>query len=102
MNKRYAEERVEKLLADFTESLAGEASGPMALSSEETNPLSEETDDILPLLKTIRTISRVIQSEQPSEEFIARVSHIVQERIQEQIPIEKTQRIIAIAAASLS
>ena len=97
MKKREPEEKLEKLLADFTESLTGEASGAMELSFEEINSLSEETDDVLPLFETVRTISSVIQPKQPSEEFIARVSHAVQERLQEQTSAEKIQRIIGMA-----
>jgi hypothetical protein len=98
MKKRWSRKKLEKLLVDFTESLTGEVSESMELSSaRQINSLSEETDDISSLLETVRTISSVMQPEQPSEEFIARVSHAAQERLEEQISIEKIERIIGMA-----
>lgn len=95
MKKRRSEEKLENLLVDFTDNLTGKASEWMELSSaRQINSLSEETDDVLSLFETVRTISSVIQPKQPSEEFIARVSHAAQEKLQEQISIEKLQRII--------
>jgi hypothetical protein len=97
MKTTESQEKLEKLLADFTESLTGQTSRSMELSSEEISSLSEETDNALSLLETVRTISSVTQPKQPSEEFIARVSHAAQERLQEHISAEKIQRIIGMA-----
>jgi hypothetical protein len=98
MKKRWSRKKLEKLLVDFTESLTGEVGESMELSSaRQINSLSEETDDISSLLETVRTISSVMQPKQPSEEFIARVSHAAQERLEEQISMEKIERIIGMA-----
>lgn len=127
MKKRRSKEKLEKLLADFTESLAGGANCSMEPSFEESKFLSEknlgadsalafcESEDsflvvgdptssysakpreVASLLETVRTISSVIQPEQPSEDFAAKVSHAVQDRFQEQISTEKIQRIIGMA-----
>jgi len=95
MKKRRSVKTLEDLLADFTENLTGEVSELIESSSaRQINSLSEETDDVSSLFKTVRIISSVIQPKQPSEEFIARVSHAAQERLEEQISIEKLQRII--------
>ncbi len=89
--------KLEKQLADFTESLTQGAAWPRKLDSGGTNSPPEEADEILSLFETIRTVSSVIQPKQPSEEFMARVSHAVQERFQEQLSTEKIQRIIGMA-----
>jgi len=116
MEKRRSEEKLDKLLVDFTEGLPREADESLDLgSARHISFLSERTDEsftsfedrALSLLDTIRTISSVIQPKQPSEEFIARVSRAAQERLQsqvaeseelrEQISAEKIQRIIGMA-----
>ena len=99
MKKRGSEEKLDKLLVDFTESLTGGASQRAA---RKIDSLTKETDtsfedSVSSLFETVRTISSVIHPEQASEELIARVSYAVQERLQEQISTEKLQRIIGMA-----
>lgn len=88
MKKRNFEERLEELLVEFTESLAGG-------TSVELGSLPEEIGDALPLFDTVQAISSVLKPEQPSEEFAARLSHAVQERFQEQRTAQRIRTIIA-------
>jgi hypothetical protein len=81
MKKKRSEKRREELLASFMEDLTGGSSD----TEEEA------------LFETARIISSVMQPRQPSEDFIDRVSNAVQERFQEQVSIEKIQRIIGMA-----
>ena len=97
MGKEKCEKKLERLLAEFTESLAGEANEPMELSSEEINSLSREMDDVRSLFETIRTISSVIQPKQPSEEFVSKVSEAVQEDFEKQVSTNRIQRVIGMA-----
>ena len=89
MKKRASEEKLEKLLVEFTENLAEKADG-----AEEIDSLSTETGDASSLFDTILTISSVIQPKQPPKEFAARLSQVVRTRFQEQIAAEKIRRII--------
>ena len=83
MKKRNAEEKLEEVLLDFTESLAGGTGWSRDSGSEEFASLPEEMrSEALSLFETVRTVSSVIQK-QPSEEFMARVSRVVQERFQD-------------------
>ena len=84
MGKRESEERLEKLIADFSQELADDSEGP-----------AEES-----LLETARIIASVVQPKQPSEDLMNKVSSAVQERFMEQISIEKIQRIIGMAVTS--
>ena len=95
MKKRKSEEKLEKVLADFTESLTEEANRAVMVSPEEIDPTSAA--EVLPLFETIRTISSVIQPKQLPEDIAARISLAVQERFQEQVSAEKIQRIIGMA-----
>jgi len=127
MKKRGSEEKLEKLLADFTESLQASELFEKKLAKLAGSATRDETDaeaycnaslwkrlpsffskslaSVQSLFETIRTISSVIQPKQPSEEFMARVSYAAQERLQsqvaeelrEQISAEKIQRIIGMA-----
>ena len=95
MKKGRSEEKLEKLLADFTESLTGEANATIAANPEEIDPLLRE--EALPLFKTVQIISSVIQPRQMPEGLEARISHAAQERFQEQMSAKKIQRIIGMA-----
>ena len=100
MERYDSEERIERLLEDFTENLTPKACRPMGLSSSEINCLSEETgDDVTSLLDTIEAISAVVRPRQPSEEFMAEVIQIAQERLEEKIPLQKIQNIIGMLVA---
>ena len=89
MKKRASEEKLEKLLVEFTENLAEKADG-----AEEIDSLSTETGDASSLFDTVRTISSVIQPKQPSKEFSARLSQAMRDRFQERMASEKIRRII--------
>lgn len=95
MKKGRSEEKLEKLLADFTESLTGETDATMAANSGEIDPLLWE--EALPLFKTVQIISSVIQPRQMPEGLETRISHAAQERFQEQMSAKKMQRIIGMA-----
>jgi len=104
MKKRKLKEKLEKLLEDFAETPIAFRS--MELSSARQGDSPEQTREkadfasseiISSFLKTVRTISSVIQPKQPSQESVARVSQAVQERFQEQVSTEKIQRIIGMA-----
>ena len=97
MKKRGSEEKIEELLADFTESLTGKADSSVETGSEKMDSISEETDEVSSLFKTVQTISSAIKPKQPSQEFMDKVSQTVQERFQEEISTEKIQRIIGMA-----
>jgi hypothetical protein len=97
MKKRGSEEKLEKLLVDFTESLTGGASQAEGKREKGKGIALLAPPSSRSLFETVRTISSVIQPKQASEEFIARVSHAAQERLQEQISTEKLQRIIGMA-----
>lgn len=84
MGKRESKERLEKLVADFSQELADDPEGP-----------AEES-----LLETARTIASVVQPKKPSEDFMNRVSSAIQERFMERVSIEKIQRIIGMAVTS--
>ncbi len=79
----------DKLLADFTENLTGQANTTAAASSEDK--------ELLSLFKAVQTIYSVIQPEQLPEGFASRMSYAVQERFQERMSAEKIQRIIGMA-----
>jgi hypothetical protein len=95
MRKGRSEEKLEKVLADFTESLAGKTDATMAVNSKEVDPLLRE--EALPLFKTVQIISSVIQPRQLPEGFEIRASHAARERFQEQMSAKKIQRIIGMA-----
>ncbi len=95
MKKGRSEEKLEELLADFTESLTGEADTTMAANLEEIDPLLRE--EALPLFKTVQIISSMIQPRQMPEGLETRISHAAQERFQEQMSAKKIQRIIGMA-----
>ena len=95
MKNRRSEQELERLLADFTENLTGEASESTELRSEDTNSLSEK--EVLSLFETVQTIFSVIQPKELPHGFAARISHAVQDRFQEQISAEKIHRIIGMA-----
>ena len=108
MEKGISEEKLEKLLVDFTESLTGEASGATKLSSEDFDCLLEENEGRSSLFETVWTISSAIQPEQPSEEFSSQTKQpseefsnnllqAVQERFQKQNSARKIQSIISMA-----
>lgn len=97
MKKGKSKEKLERLLADFTENLIGEVDRSMELNPEELDSLSVGTDGSPSLSRTVRIISSVIQPKQPSEEFSARLLQATQERFQERMIAEKMQRIIAMA-----
>ena len=98
MKNRNAEEKLEEVLLDFTESLAGGTGWSADSGSEEFASLPEEMKgEVLSLFEAVRTVSSVIQPKQPSEDFMARVSRAVQEKFQDQISTEKIQRIIGMA-----
>ena len=98
MKKRGSEEKLDKLLADFTENLTGEAVTAVEVGSEEIDPASRE--DLLALFEIIQVISSVIQPRQLPEEFAVRVSHVAQERFQGQVSMEKIQQIIGMAVTT--
>ncbi|MFC1713423.1 Os1348 family NHLP clan protein [Candidatus Poribacteria bacterium] len=79
----------DKLLADFTESLTGQANTTVEVSSE--------NEELLSLFRAVQTIHSVIQPEQLPEGFASRMSYAVQERFQERMSAEKIQRIIGMA-----
>jgi hypothetical protein len=98
MRKRRSEKDIEKLLADYTESLAGGTAEPSSDSvSEKISFSASEDDELSSLYETVQTVSSVVQPRQPSEEFVSRVSGAVQKRFREQISTEKLQRIIGMA-----
>jgi hypothetical protein len=119
MKKRGSEGKLEKLLADFTESLTRESSqgveeigslskdlgSSSARIPEDPSSCAQRTEKVLSLFETVRTISSVIQPKQPSEAFIARVSYATQQRMLQRLQehkltlqsTEKIQRIIGMA-----
>jgi hypothetical protein len=92
---RRSEKKLEQLLVDFTENLTGEEYKAVEFSSEEISSLSEK--EVSSLFETVQVISSVIQSKEVPEEFLTRVSRATQERFQEQMSVEKIQRIIGMA-----
>ena len=97
MKKKSSEEKLEKLLADFTDDLIEKVNGSEELSSENIGYLSAGKNEVLSLFETIRTISSVVQPKQTSQEFMDKVSRAAQERFQERISTEKIQKIIGMA-----
>jgi len=95
MRKGRSEEKLERLLANFTESLTEETDATVAANSKEIDPLLRE--EVLPLFRTVQIISSVIQPRQLPEGLETRVSHVTQERFQEQMSAKKIQRIIGMA-----
>ena len=81
MIRKGSKKKQGELLRDFLEDLANGSIGP-----------EEES-----FCETIQTISSVIRPEQPSKDFVNRVSNAVQERFDQQISTEKVQRIIGMA-----
>ena len=79
----------DKLLADFTENLTGQANTTVEIRSEDK--------ELLSLFKAVQTIYSVIQPKQLPEGFASRMSYAVQERFQERMSVEKIQRIIGMA-----
>ena len=97
MKDKSSEEKLEKLLADFTDDLIEKVNGSEELSSENIGYLSADKNEVLSLFETVRTISSVVQPKQTSREFMDRVSRDAQERFQERISTEKIQKIIGMA-----
>lgn len=105
MKKKISEKKLEKLLADFTESLTGEASGATELNSEDFDCLLEETEGSSSLFETVWAIESAIQpseessiqTKQPSEEFSNNLLQAAQKRFQEQNSARKIQNIIGMA-----
>jgi hypothetical protein len=81
MKREGVEKEREELLVDLVEDLAGGSADPVKES----------------LLDTAHTISSVVQPRQPSRDFVNRVSNAVQEKFQEQVSMEKIQRVIGMA-----
>ncbi len=75
MRRRSSKKELEKSLIEFTESLTGEAD-----ETEKVDFLSAGSDDTSSLFDTVRTISSVLQTKQPSENFSARLSQAVRLR----------------------
>ena len=95
MKKRRSEEKLEKLLVDFTENLTGGVDRYLDLNVEEMGPVSKK--EVLLLFETIKTMSSVIQPRELPQEVVNRVSYAVRERFQEQMSTEKIQRIVGMA-----
>ena len=76
MKERASEERIEELLAEFTENLAEKEDG-----SEKSVSAPEEAGSDRSLFETAQMLSSVIRPKQPSEEFSARLSKVLQERM---------------------
>ncbi len=95
MKKRRSEEKLEKLLSDFTESLSEDSDAAVAANMGKIDPLLRE--EALPLFRTVQIISSAIQPRQIPEGLEARISHAAQERFQEQMSAKKIQRIIGMA-----
>jgi len=97
MKKRKSEEKLDKLLADFTDDLIESTGSSKCSGFEDADSPSSGKEEILSLFETVRTISFAVQPKEPSEEFVDRVSKAAQERLREQISAEKLQRIIGMA-----
>ena len=95
MKVKRSEEKLERLLVDFTEDLTGHTKKDIELNPEAIDSLPEE--EVTSLFETVQTISSVIQPRQIPEGLVVRVSHAVQERFQERISAEKIQRIVGMA-----
>ena len=76
MKKRASEERIEELLVEFTENLTEKADG-----SDKSVSVPEEAEGDRSLFETVQMLSSVIQPKQPSEDFSARLSETLQERM---------------------
>ena len=92
-----SEEKLDKMLADFTDDLVAEASESKELSYKKINDLSDGKGEILSLFETVQTISSVVRPSEVSHEFMDRVSMAAQQRFQERISTEKIQKIIGMA-----
>lgn len=97
MKKKVSDEKLDELLADFTDDLIAETNSSKSLGSQEMNSLPGRKGEILSLFETVHTISSVVQPKQTSEEFMDRVSEAAQRRFQEQLSTEKIQKIIGMA-----
>ena len=97
MKKKYSEEKLEKLLADYTDDLNADTGGSKYSSTEEMDSLSGQKGEVLSLFKTVNIISSVIHPKQTSEGFVNRVSEAARKRFHEQVSTEKLQKIIGMA-----
>ena len=95
MKKKKSEEKLERLLADFTESLTDEVTEALEVNSEELAHSSEE--DISSLIEIIHIISLAIQPRKLPDGFEAKVLQAVHEKFQDQVSAEKIQRVIGMA-----
>ena len=85
----------DKLLADFTENLTGEANTTAEMSSEEIG--SPAGKKLSSLFEAVQIICSAIKPRQLPEGFASRLSYAVQKRFQERMSAEKIQRIIGMA-----
>ena len=97
MKKKCSEEKLEKMLADYTDDLIAESKGSRHLSSEDMGFPLEKKGEALSLFRTVNIISSVVHPKQTSEEFVDRVSESARKRFHEQVSTEKLQKIIGMA-----
>ena len=88
-------EKLEKLLVDFTDSLTEARGRSGELDGREMDDMAKE--DPKGLLKTIVSISSIIQPKEPSENLLKKVSDAALGKFDNQLSTEKIQRIVGMA-----